>query len=151
MVFATCTVSTPLAHLLVHKLQLISGARRQEKKDQRLSSNLGPTLFRGASATRLSVLVANPSPPIALCTGRRCAAIQRPLEDLHLETGTVCNGDGLSWRQRVLQCFHLLTKNLNKHGEKEAANTIHHRLAGPCYTLSPTEPITITHCTSLKA
>ena len=39
----------------------------------------------------------------------------------------------------------LLTKNLNKHGEKEAANTVHHRLTGSCYTLSPTEPIIYHH------
>ena len=51
--------------------------------------------------------------------------------------------------ERLLQRFYLLTKNLIKHGEKEAANTIHHRLAGPRYMLSPAEPITITHCTSL--
>ena len=35
--------------------------------------------------------------------------------------------------------------------ETEAANTVHQRLAGPHYTLSPVEPITITHCTSLEA
>ena len=43
-----------------------------------------------------SVPAANPLPPIALCTGRRCAAIQRPLEDPRLEAGTVCGGNGLS-------------------------------------------------------
>ena len=52
---------------------------------------------------------------------------------------------------RLLQRFCLLTKNLNKHGEKEAANTVHHRLAGPRYMLLPAEPIIITHCTSLEA
>ena len=49
----------------------------------------------------LSVPVANPSTLIALCTGHRCAAIQRRLEDLRLEAGTVCDGNGLSRRQRV--------------------------------------------------
>ena len=51
----------------------------------------------------------------------------------------------------VITTFHLLTKNLNMHGETEAANTIHHRLVGPRYTLSPAEAIIITHCTSLEA
>ena len=37
-----------------------------------------------------------------------------------------------------------------KHGKTEAANTVHHRLAGLHYTLLPTDSITITHCTSLK-
>ena len=50
---------------------------------------------------KLSVPVANPSFPITLCTGRRCAAIQRPLEDLCLEAATVRDGNGLSGRQRV--------------------------------------------------
>ena len=36
----------------------------------------------------LLVPVTNPSSPIALCTGCRCATIQRPLEDLRLEAGT---------------------------------------------------------------
>ena len=35
--------------------------------------------------------------------------------------------------------------------ETEAANIVYHRFAGPLYTLSPLEPITITHCTSLEA
>ena len=52
--------------------------------------------------------------------------------------------------ERLLQCFYLLTKNLNKHGKTEAATTVHHRLVGPRYVLSPTEPITITQCISLK-
>ena len=129
-------------YTVVHKLHLISGARRKEKKDQRPRSNPGPTLFCGASATRLLVPVANSSLPIALCTGCRCAAIQRPLEDLRLETGTVCDGNALSGRQHALQCFYLLTKNMNKYGEKEAANTIHDRFVSPRYTLSPAEPIT---------
>ena len=130
--------------------------------------------------------------PYSRDTGRICAAIQRPLEDLRLKAGTVCDGramgnDGFgsgtnslcgwssakecrsrvrarslvlfllspfSWAvfvKMLLQRFYLLTKNLNKHGEKEAANTVHHRLVSPCYTLSPAEPITITHCTSLEA
>ena len=44
----------------------------------------------------LSVPVAIPSSTIALCTGHRCAAIQRPLEDLRLKAGTVCDCNGLS-------------------------------------------------------
>ena len=50
---------------------------------------------------KLSVPVTNPSSPIALCTSCRCAAIQRLLEDLRHEAGTVCDGNGLSGRQRV--------------------------------------------------
>ena len=49
----------------------------------------------------LSVPVTNPSSPISLCTCRRFAAIQRPLEDPHLEAGTVCDGNGLSGQQCV--------------------------------------------------
>ena len=52
--------------------------------------------FEELQPHELSVPAANPSSPITLCTGRRCAAIERPLEDLHLEACTVCDGDGLS-------------------------------------------------------
>ena len=58
------------------------------------------TLSRSFSH-ELSVPVANPSSPIALCTSCRSVAIQRLLEDLRLEAGTVCDGNGLSRRQRV--------------------------------------------------
>ena len=50
----------------------------------------------------LSIPAANLSSPISLCTSRKCAAIQRPLEDPRLEVGTVSSdGSGLSGRQRV--------------------------------------------------
>ena len=53
------------------------------------------TLSRSFSH-KLSVPVANPLSPIALCTGRRCTTIQRRLEELRLEAGTECGGNELS-------------------------------------------------------
>ena len=69
--------------------------KRQEKKDQRSPSDPGPTLFRRASATR--AIGPSRKSPVAICTSRRCATIQRPLEDPRLEAGTVSSdGSGLS-------------------------------------------------------
>ena len=59
------------------------------------------TLSRSFSHELLAPAM-NPSSPIALCTSCRCAAIERPLEDLRLEAGIVSSdGSGLSRRQRV--------------------------------------------------
>ena len=83
------------------------GDRRKRTSDLARTRDLNAfaELQPRASATsfshELSVSVTNPLFPIALCTGCRCAAIQRPLEDLRLEAGTVCDGNGLSGRQRV--------------------------------------------------
>ena len=75
------------------------GDRRKRTSDRARIRDLHS--FAELQLHELSIPVANPSSPIALCTGRRCAAIQRPLEDLCLEAGTVCDGNGLSGRQRV--------------------------------------------------
>ena len=83
-------------------METLLWGRRQAKNDQRPSLNSGPTLFQ-LQPHEPSVPATNPLSPIALCTGHRCAAIQRPLEDLHLKAGTVSSdGSGLSGRQCVL-------------------------------------------------
>ena len=69
------------------------GDRRKRTSDRARTRDLHS--FAELQPHEPSVPAANPSSPIALCTGRRCAAIQRPLEDLRLEAGTVCDGNGL--------------------------------------------------------
>ena len=70
------------------------GDRRKTASDRARTRDLHP--FIELQPHELSVPAANPLSPITLCTGHRCAAIQRLLEDLRLEAGTVCDDDGLS-------------------------------------------------------
>ena len=70
------------------------GDRRKRTSDRARTRDLYS--FAELQPHEPSVPAANSSSPIALCTGRRCAAIQRPLEDPRLEAGTVSGGNGLS-------------------------------------------------------
>ena len=70
------------------------GNRRKRTSDRARTRDLH--FFVELQPHEPSVPATNPSSPITLCTGRRCAAIQRPLEDLRFEAGTVCDGNGLS-------------------------------------------------------
>ena len=85
-----------------------SANNAQEKGDRRKrTSDLAWTQdlhsFAELQPHELSVPVTNPSSPIALCSGRRCAAIQWPLEDLRLKAGTVCDSNGLISPEQCLQ------------------------------------------------
>ena len=74
--------------------ELLSSGRigQKGKKDQRPSSNLGLTLYRGVSATRAIDPSRDPPSPITLKYGHGCAAIQRPLKTRALRlVYTVCS------------------------------------------------------------
>ena len=62
-----------------------SRERRQEKKDQRPSSNPGPTLFRRASATRGSSSVAGPFSPVAFLLSSVCREVFTTFPPAHKE------------------------------------------------------------------
>ena len=89
-------------HVVKTFLETLLRRKATKKANQRPSSNPGPPTLSRSFSHGLSVPVTNPSSPIALCTGRRCAAILRVLEDLRLVAGTVCDGNGLRGRQRVV-------------------------------------------------
>ena len=78
---------------------LKKGDRRKRTSDRARTRDLHS--FAELQPHEPSVPAANPLSPIALCTNRRSAAIQRPLEDLRLEAGIVCDDKGLSGQQRV--------------------------------------------------
>ena len=67
-------------YIVTRELESTSQDRVAGKKDQQLSSNLGPTLYCGVSDMRATDPGRDLCPQSSLSTRHGCATIQRPLK-----------------------------------------------------------------------